>query len=69
MRRLKHVPVLLFLAVAVGQDIDILVTPHTRKVFSFADQIEDDGERKAFLALYQEKRPAERLRLNRDVRH
>jgi predicted CXXCH cytochrome family protein len=63
MRRLKHLPVLLFLAVAAGQDIDILVTPHTRKVFSFADQIEDDGERKAFLALYQEKRPAERLRL------
>ena len=46
----------------LAQDIDTVVFPHSRKPFTFLDQIEDERERSGFLRLYREKQPGEKRR-------
>ena len=44
----------------LAQDIDNVVTPDSRKPFTFLDQIQDKGERADFFRLYNEREPVRR---------
>src|SRR5713101_4588095 len=58
--------ILVSILVAAGlraQDIDNVVSPNGRRPFTFLDQIDDDGERAAFMRLYNERDAVRRRNL------